>query len=50
MRSRTRGDERCVGRKAGEGHIHLANVEGAKAAVMQYGYQRGENFEGCETH
>ena len=48
MRSRARGDERCVCCEAGEGHIHLANVEGATAVVMQYGYQRGEYFEGCE--
>jgi len=26
----------------------LANAEGATAAVMQYGYQRGKLFEGCE--
>lgn len=48
MRSRARGDERCVCCEAGEGHIHLANVEGATAVVMQHGYQRGEYFEGCE--
>jgi len=24
----------------------LANVEGESAAVMRYGYQRGESFEG----
>lgn len=36
---RARGSERCDGRKAGEGHAHFEKVEGAKAAVMQYGYQ-----------
>jgi len=41
-----RGDERCGGREVSEGHIQLANAEGATAAVMRYGYQRGEHFEG----
>jgi len=48
MRSRARENERYVCCKADEGHIHLANVEGATTAVMQHGYQRGEYFEGCE--
>jgi hypothetical protein len=43
-----RGDERYGGREVHEGHIHSANAEGATAAVMRYGYQRGEHFEGCE--
>jgi hypothetical protein len=45
-----RVDERCVGCEADEGHIRKANAEGATAAVMRYGYRRGELFEGCETH
>jgi hypothetical protein len=38
--------ESRVGREVSERHGHLANVEEATAAVMRYGYQRGELFEG----
>jgi len=46
---RARANERCVCCEASEGHIHLANAEGATAAAMQHGYQRGELFEGCKS-
>jgi hypothetical protein len=45
---RARVSESRGGREAIVRYIHLANAEGATAAVMQYGYQRGEIFEGCE--
>jgi len=40
--------ECCEGRETLVGRMHLANAEGATAAVMRYGCQRGEIFEGCE--
>jgi hypothetical protein len=46
--TRVRVRESCVGREAGERHAYSANVEEATAAVMRYGCQRGEIFEGCE--
>jgi hypothetical protein len=45
---RVRVVECRAGREVSERRGHLANVEGATAAVMRYGCQRGELFEGCE--
>jgi hypothetical protein len=46
---RVKADESRGGCKVVERRFRLANAEGATAAVMQYGCQRGKIFEGCET-
>jgi hypothetical protein len=45
---RVRVHESRAGCEVCERHGYSADVEGATAAVMRYGCQRGEIFEGCE--